>query len=169
MIAVLKHELRSYFHSLTAYVFGAFLLLFIGLGSMLYNIQAAVSNFEFVLNFSSLIFVVIVPILTMRVIAEERKQKTDQLLYALPISTVQVIVGKYLALLILFLIPLAIISIYPLIFSQFGDVYLLTAYGSLLAFFIMGAALIALVMFISSLTDYQGLAAGIGIAVIMFI
>ena len=90
MIAVLKHELRSYFHSLTAYVFGAFLLLFIGLGSMLYNIQAAVSNFEFVLNFSSLIFVVIVPILTMRVIAEERKQKTDQLLYALPISTVQV-------------------------------------------------------------------------------
>ena len=138
MIAVLKHELRSYFHSLTAYVFGAFLLLFIGLGSMLYNIQAAVSNFEFVLNFSSLIFVVIVPILTMRVIAEERKQKTDQLLYALPISTVQVIIGKYLALLILFLIPLAIISIYPLIFSQFGDVYLLTAYGSLLAFFIMG-------------------------------
>lgn len=74
---------------------------------MLYNIQAAVSNFEFVLNFSSLIFVVIVPILTMRVIAEERKQKTDQLLYALPISTVQVIIGKYLALLILFLIPLA--------------------------------------------------------------
>lgn len=146
MIAVLKHELRSYFHSLTAYVFGAFLLLFIGLGSMLYNIQAAVSNFEFVLNFSSLIFVVIVPILTMRVIAEERKQKTDQLLYALPISTVQVIIGKYLALLILFLIPLAIISIYPLIFSQFGDVYLLTAYGSLLAFFIMGAALIALGM-----------------------
>ena len=168
MIAVLKHELRSYFHSLTAYVFGAFLLLFIGLGSMLYNIQAAVSNFEFVLNFSSLIFVVIVPILTMRVIAEERKQKTDQLLYALPISTVQVIVGKYLALLILFLIPLAIISIYPLIFSQFGDVCLLTAYGSLLAFFIMGAALIALGMFISSLTDNQGLAAGIGIAVILF-
>ena len=168
MIAVLKHELRSYFHSLTAYVFGAFLLLFIGLGSMLYNIQAAVSNFEFVLNFSSLIFVVIVPILTMRVIAEERKQKTDQLLYALPISTVQVIIGKYLALLILFLIPLAIISIYPLIFSQFGDVYLLTAYGSLLACFIMGAALIALGMFISSLTDNQGLAAGIGIAVILF-
>lgn len=168
MIAILKHELRSYFHSLTAYVFGAFLLLFIGLGSMLYNIQAAVSNFEFVLNFSNMIFVVIVPILTMRVLAEERKQKTDQLLYALPITTVQVILGKYLALLILFLIPLAIISLYPLIFSQFGDVYLLTAYGSILAFFIMGAALIALGMFISSLTDNQGLAAGIGIAVILF-
>ena len=167
MTAVLKHELRLYFHSLTAYVFGAFLLAFVGIGAVLYNIQAAVSNFEFVLNFSSLIFVVIVPILTMRVIAEEKKQKTDQLLYSLPISTTQVILGKYAALLILYLIPLAVISLYPLIFSRFGDVYLLTAYGSILAFFILGAALIAMGMFISSLTDNQGMAAGIGIAVIL--
>ena len=78
MIAVLKHELRLYFHSLTAYVFGAFLLVAIGIGAMLYNLQAAVSNFEFVLSFASLVFVVIIPILTMRVIAEERKQKTVQ-------------------------------------------------------------------------------------------
>lgn len=168
MIAVLKHELRSYFHSLTAYVFGAFLLAFVGIGAMLYNIQAAVSNFEYVLSFGSLVFVGIVPVLTMRVIAEERRQKTDQLLYSLPITTVQVIVGKYLALLAIYLIPLAIISVYPLIFAQFGDVYLLTSYGSIFAFFLMGAALIALGMFISSLTDNQGLAAGIGIAVILF-
>lgn len=168
MIAVLKHELRSYFHSLTAYVFGAFLLAFVGIGAMLYNIQAAVSNFEYVLSFGSLVFVGIVPVLTMRVIAEERRQKTDQLLYSLPITTAQVIVGKYLALLAIYLIPLAIISVYPLIFAQFGDVYLLTSYGSIFAFFLMGAALIALGMFISSLTDNQGLAAGIGIAVILF-
>lgn len=167
MIAVLKHELRSYFHSLTAYVFGAFLLAFIGFGSVLYNLQAAVSNFEFVLSFGCLVFVVIVPILTMRVIAEERKQKTDQLLYSLPISTVQVIVGKYLALLVVYLIPLAVISLYPLLFSQYGDVYLLTAYSSILAFFVLGAALIALGVFISSLTDNQGFAAGIGIALIL--
>lgn len=87
MTAVLRHELKFYFHSLTAYVFGAFLLAFAGIGSMLYNIQAAVSNFEFVLSFGSLAFVVIVPILTMRVLAEERKQRTDQLLYSLPITT----------------------------------------------------------------------------------
>lgn len=167
MIAVLKHELRTYFHSLSAYVFGAFLLAFVGIGAMYYNIQAAVSNFEYVLNFGSLVFVVIVPILTMRVIAEERKQKTDQLLYSLPITTTQVIIGKYLALLTVYLIPLCIISLYPLIFAQFGDVYLLTSYGSILAFFIMGAALIALGVFISSLTDNQGFAAGIGIAVIL--
>ena len=167
MIAVLKHELRNYFHSLTAYVFGAFLLVFVGIGAMLYNLQAAVSNFEFVLSFSSLVFVVIVPILTMRVIAEERKQKTDQLLYSLPISTTEVVIGKYLALLVLYFIPLCVIATYPLIFSQYGDVYLLTSYGSLIAFFIMGAALIAMGVFISSLTENQGFAAGIGIAAIL--
>ena len=168
MTAVFKHELRNYFHSFTAYVFGAFLLAIVGIGAMLYNLQAAVSNFEYVLSFGTIIFVVIVPILTMRVIAEERKQKTDQLLYSLPISTVQVILGKYLALLVIYLIPLSIISTYPLIFAQFGDVYLPTSYGSLAAIFIMGAALVALGVFISSLTDNQGLAAGIGIAVILF-
>ena len=168
MTAVLKHELRSYFHSFTAYVFGAFLLAIVGIGAMLYNLQAAVSNFEYVLSFGTIIFVVIVPILTMRVIAEERKQKTDQLLYSLPITTTQVSLGKYLALLVIYLIPLAIISIYPLIFAQFGDVYLPTSYGSLVAIFIMGAALVALGVFISSLTDNQGLAAGIGIAIILF-
>jgi len=111
--------------------------------------------------------VVIVPILTMRVIAEERKQKTDQLLYSLPITTTQVVIGKYLALLTVYLIPLGVVALYPLIFAQFGEVYLLTSYGSILAFFVLGAALIALGVFISSLTDNQGFAAGIGIAIIL--
>ena len=167
MTAVLKHELRNYFHTLTAYVFGAFLLAFTGLGATLYNLQAAVSNFEFVLSFGSLVFVVIVPILTMRVIAEEKKQRTDQLLYSLPITTTEVVLGKYLALLVVYLIPLAVVSVYPLIFARYGDVYLLTSYGSIFAFFVLGAALIALGVFISSLTDNQGFAAGIGIAVIL--
>ena len=167
MTAVLKHELRNYFHTLIAYVFGAFLLAFIGLGATLYNLQAAVSNFEFVLSFGSLVFVVIVPILTMRVIAEEKKQRTDQLLYSLPITTTEVVLGKYLALLVVYLIPLAVVSVYPLIFARYGDVYLLTSYGSIFAFFVLGAALIALGVFISSLTDNQGFAAGIGIAVIL--
>lgn len=168
MIAIFKHELKLYFHSLTAYVFGAFLLVFVGVGAMFYNLEASFSNFEYVLSFSSLIFIIIVPILTMRTIAEERKQKTDQLLYALPLSTTKVILGKYLALLLLFLIPMAIISVYPLIFAQYGEVYLPTSYGSLVAFFFMGAALLAVGVFLSSLTDNQGLAAGLGIAAILF-
>lgn len=168
MKAVLKHELSGYFHSLTAYVFGTFLLVFVGIGSMLYNIQQAVANFEYVLGFISLIFVGLVPILTMRVLAEERKQRTDQLLYSLPITTTDIILGKYLALLVVFLIPLVIVAFYPLIFAKFGDVYLLTSYGSLIAFFIMGAVLIAIGMFISSLTENLGMAAGICVAVVLF-
>ena len=167
MGAIFRHELRNYFHSLTAYVFGAFLLAVVGLGSVLYNLQAAVSNFEFVLSFASIIFVVIVPILTMRTLAEERRQRTDQLLYSLPITTTQVVLGKYFALLVVYLIPLAVVSLYPLLFSQFGEVYLPTSYGSLFAFFMMGAALLAVGMFLSSLTDNQGFAAGIGIAAIL--
>lgn len=168
MSAIFTHELRSYFHSLTAWVFAAFLLCFVGIGAMLYNIQAAVSNFEYVLSLSSLAFVVIAPILAMRVLAEERRQKTDQRLYALPVSTTEVVLGKYAALVVLYLVPLAIIAVYPLIFAQFGEVYLPTSYGSLFAFFLLGAALLAVGMFISSLTDNQGLAAGIGIAVMLF-
>ena len=167
MIAVFKHELSNYFHSMTAYIFGAFLLAFVGIGAMIYNIQQAVANFEYVLSFVSLVFVVIIPVLTMRVIAEERKQKTDQLLYSLPITTTQVVLGKYLALLVIYLIPLCIVAVYPLLFAQYGEVYLLTSYGSIGAFFVMGAALIAVGTFLSSLTENQGFAAGIAIAVFL--
>lgn len=167
MKAIFKHELRLYFESMTAYFFGAFLLLFIGIGSMLYNLRSAVSNFEFVLSFAAIVFVVIVPVLTMRCLSEERKQKTDQLLYSLPITTTQVVLGKYGALLVVFLLPLCFIALYPLMFAQFGEVYLPTAYGSLAAFFLLGAALLALGVFLSSLTDNQGLAAGLGVGVIL--
>ncbi|RHB65372.1 ABC transporter [[Clostridium] symbiosum] len=182
MTAVLKHELANYFHSLTAYIFGAFLLVFVGIGAMLYNIQAAVSNFEYVLQFVSLGFVVIVPILTMRVIAEERKQKTDQLLYSLPITTSQVVVGKYLALLVVFFIPLCIVSLYPLIFAQFGDVYLIilfnyysvslaehisaSAMGSVIS---LCALAVILGLVIRFLTGNEGLAFSISLLLIIII
>lgn len=167
MIAVLKHELRIYFHTFSTWLFIAFLLAFVGVGAMLYNIQSAVANFEFVLEFVCIGLVVIIPVLTMRVLSEEKKQKTDQLLYSLPISTTGVITGKYLAILIILLIPTAIIALYPLVFAEFGDVYLPTSYGSIAAFFIMSAALAALGVFISSLTENQGLAAGITIVLLL--
>lgn len=167
MTAVYRHELRGDFHALTTYLFGACLLVFLGLWAMVYNIQASVSNFEYVLGDGCVAFVVIVPILTMRTIAEERRQKTDQLLYSLPITTFQVVLGKYLALLTVYAVPVCIIAFYPLIFAQFGEVYLPASYGSLAAFFLLGAALLAVGMFLSSLTDNQGFAAGIGIAVIL--
>ena len=168
MIAVLKHELRSAFNSLTIYLFCAALLCFVGVGAMIYNIQASVANFEYVLNFVSIGLVVIIPVLTMRSFAEERKQKTDQLLYSLPLKTWQIVGGKYLSLVVMFLLPVAIICIYPYIFSKYGEVYLPGAYGAMFAFFVMGAALIAVGMFISSLTENQGFAAGIAIVLCLF-
>ena len=167
MRAVFRHELSSYFTGVTGYVFSAFLLLFTGIYTMVYNLQSASVHFEYVLGSMSFVFLIIVPILTMRVLAEERRQRTDQLLYSLPITTTQVVLGKYFALLVVYLIPLAVVSLYPLLFSQFGEVYLPTSYGSLFAFFMMGAALLAVGMFLSSLTDNQGFAAGIGIAAIL--
>ena len=168
MIAVFKHEMRSTFNTLTIYLFCATLLCFVGVGAMYYNTQQSVSNFEYVLSFVSIGLVVIIPVLTMRSFAEERKQKTDQLLYSLPLKTWQIVGGKYLSLVAMFFIPVAIICTYPWLFSKYGEVYLPAAYGALLAFFIMGAALIAVGMFISSLTENQGFAAGIAIVLFLF-
>ena len=168
MAAIFEHEMNTYYHSIATYLFDAFLLVFVGVGCLLYNIQNAVANFEYVLQFVSIGLVVIVPVLTMKVISEEKKQKTDQLLYSLPLTGTQIVIGKYLAVVCVFLLPMLIICMYPLVFAQFGDVYLPTSYGSLFAFFLMGCALIAIGTFISSLTDNQGFAAGISIPVILF-
>ena len=168
MSAIFRHEVRNYYHSLMAWLFCGFLLVFFGIGAMLYNIQSAVANFEYVLEFVCIGLVVIIPVLTMRVFSEEKKQKTDQLLYSLPLDTVQIVLGKYAALLLVFMIPMCVAAVYPLIFSQYGDVYLKTSYGAMLAFFIMGAAMIAVGMFISSLTENQGFAAGIAIVLFLF-
>ena len=161
MLAVLRHELRQHFNSLTAYVFGAFLLFFIGLYTMVYNLKSAIANFEYVLASVCLVFIILIPLLTMRTIAEEKRQKTDQLLYSLPLSMTQIIVGKYLALLVVFALPMLIVCLYPLMLHQFGDVYLPISYGTIVAFFFLGAALIAIGMFVSSLTETQAMAAGI--------
>ena len=168
MIAVFKHEIRNAFNSLTVYLFCAALLCIVGVGAMIYNIEASVANFEYALSYISIILVVIIPVLTMRSVAEERKQKTDQLLYSLPLTTWQIVGGKYLSLIAMLFLPMAIIAAYPLIFAQYGEVYLPGAYGSIMAFFVMGAALIAVGMFISSLTDNQGFAAGIAIVLFLF-
>ena len=168
MKAVFKHEAGLYSHGLLAYVFGAFLLEFIGIGAMLYNINAAVANFEYALGTFCIGFVALVPILTMRVLAEEKKQKTDQLLSLLPLSSTDIILGKYFAMALVFVIPMLVACVYPLIFSMYGEVYLPTSCGALFAFVFLGLALIAIGMFISSLTESQGMAAGLCVVVMLF-
>ncbi len=167
MNAVFRHELSSCFTNVSGYVFGAFLLLFAGIYTMVYNLNYAVTNFEYVMGGMSFVFLVIVPILTMRVLAEERRQKTDQLLYSLPLTMTKVVLGKYAALLVVFLIPVVLISLYPIILTAFGNVYLPAAFSAIAGFFFLGAALIAIGMFISSVTESQAVAAGICFVVML--
>ena len=167
MSAVYKHELRSYFTSLTAYVFGAFVLFFAGIYTTVYNLRRGLANFEYAIASFGFVFLIAVPILTMRVIAEERHQRTDQLLYSLPISMTDVVLGKYLALLTVFAVPVGILCTYPPILSLIGHVRFSIAYTSLLAYFLMGAALIAVGLFISSVTESTALAAGLCFVVLL--
>lgn len=167
MTAVYRHEVSSYFTNVTGYVFGAFMLLFAGIYTMAYNLRACMVSFEYVLGGMSFVFLVIVPILTMKIIAEERRQRTDQLLYSLPLSMTRVVLGKYLALLTVFAVPVLVVCIYPLVLCAFGSVYLPAAYSAIFGFFLLGAALIAIGMFVSSLTESQAVAAGLCFVVML--
>ena len=95
----------------------------------------------------------------MRVLAEERKQKTDQLLLTAPVSVGQIVFGKYLALVTIFAIPMLIMCFYPLLMSKFGTVSFAGAYTGILGFFLLGCANLALGVFVSSLTESQVIAA----------
>ena len=167
MIAVFRHELESYFTGLTGFVFGAFLLLFAGIYTMVYNLSSGLANFEYVMGGISFVFLVIVPVLTMRVLAEERRQKTDQLLYSLPLTMTQVVLGKYMAMLTIFALPMLIICLYPLVLSAFGDVHFPAAYSAIIGFFFLGGALIAIGTYISSVTESQAVSAGLCFVVMM--
>ena len=169
MIAVYRREVGSYFNGVLGYLLGAFLLVFAGIYCMVYNLSGYYSNCESVLSAIGFLYLIAVPIISMRSVAEEKKQKTDQLLYSLPISLGSVVMGKYLAMLTVLALPTGIMALYPLILSQFGAVAYGTAYGALLAFFLMGGCLLSIGLFISSITDSQVAAAVITLLTMMLL
>ncbi len=169
MKAVLKREIGSYYKSITGWLFAAFLLVFVGIYCMVYNLSGYTSKFEQVLSAISFIYMIAVPIISMRVLAEERRQKTDQLLYSLPINLSGIVIGKYLGLLVVLAMPMLISALYPLILSQFGTIQYSSAYGSLFAFFLLGACLLSIGMFISSVTESQIAAAVITLITMLFL
>lgn len=167
MKAIFQREFKSYFTSITGYAFAAFLLLIIGIYTMSVCLVGYYPNYEYVLGNTAFIFLLIVPIVTMKTFAEERKQKTDQLLYALSLGMPRIVIGKYLALLAVFAVPLIPASLYPLILMQYGSLSLRVISTAMLGFLLLGASLLALGMFISSLTESQPLAAGITFLIIL--
>lgn len=167
MSAIFQREFKSYFTGFTGYIFAAFLLLFEGIYVIIINLLSGYASFEFTLENIMVIFLLIVPIISMRSIAEEKHSKTDQLLYSLPIKTSSIVLGKYFALLAVLLIPTLIIGIYPVVLNFFGNVNMLNAYACLLAFYLLAAALIAICMFTSSLSESQIVAAVLGFGSLM--
>ena len=158
MTAIFKKEFRSYFRSVTGFVFVAFFLLVFGLYTSVICFSQASSHFEYVFYNCGFVFLIAVPILTMRSIAEERRQKTDQLLYSLPVKTGQIVLGKYFAMLAVYAIPVAVSCLYPLILKLFDpsdNISFVAVYSAVFAFLLLGAALIAIGMFMSSLTENQ--------------
>ncbi|SHK25157.1 ABC-2 type transport system permease protein [Anaerocolumna jejuensis DSM 15929] len=167
MLAIFKKELKSYFTSMTGYVFIAFFLVIVGIYYAVFNLINRSANFENALSGLSFIFVLLVPILTMRLMAEDKKQKTDQLLFTSPVSIGKIISGKYFAVLTVFLISMLIICFYPLILMQFGSVPLKSAYSAILGFTLLGAAYISIGLFISSLTESQMVSAVVTFVVML--
>ena len=159
MLAVYKKELRGYLTSMIGYVFVAFVLLISGIYFTAYNLQFASPDFGMTLNSVTFIFLIITPILTMKILAEEKKNKTDQLLWTAPVPVWKVVMGKYLSMVTMYLIPVAIVGLYPLIMGKYGTVSYAMAYTALLGFFFLGCAQIAVGMFLSSVTESQVIAA----------
>ena len=159
MTAIYKRELKTYFCGMTGAIFTAFLLLMVGIYMTAYNLNFTYPNFEYVVSSVVIIFLLIIPIITMRSFSEDMHSRTDQLLYSLPLKLSSVVLAKYFALLTVLAIPVGIMCLYPLILSLYGTVNFAAAYGSLLGFFLLGAALIAIGMFLSSLTESQVIAA----------
>ncbi len=159
MTAIYKRELKTYFCGMTGAIFTAFLLLMVGIYTTAYNLTFTYPNFEIVVSSVVIIFLLIIPIITMRSFSEDMHAKTDQLLYSLPMKLSSVVLAKYFALLTVLAIPVGITCLYPVLLSFFGKVNFAAAYGAILGFFLLGAALIAIGMFLSSLTESQVIAA----------
>lgn len=159
MLAVYKKELRSYLTSMVGYVFIAFVLLILGIYFTAYNLQYASPDFGATLNSVTFLFLVITPILTMRILAEEKKNRTDQLLLTAPVSVWKVILGKYLSMVTIYAIPVVISAFYPLIMGRYGVISYPMAYVAVIGFFFLGCAQIAVGLFLSSVTESQVIAA----------
>lgn len=166
MIATFKHELSMHFKGLTAYMVSVLILFITGM-NVLDLMEARALAFDVVIINASVIFLIVVPVLTMRALAEERRQRTDQLLYSLPITMTDVVLGKYLAMMVVFLIPVLIVCFYPLVLSSYGAVNLKLSYSAILLFFLLGAALVAIGTFVSAMTESQMASAGVCFMVIL--
>lgn len=159
MFAVFKREFKAYFQSVIGWLFVAALLALFGLYFYVYNLMQGYPYIYYTLSAITMIFLIAIPVLTMRSFAEERRNKTDQLLLVSPVSLGKIVFGKYLAMAAVFTVDIVIFCAAPLILQIFGTVPMGESYIAILAFWLYGCACIAVGMFLSSLTESQVIAA----------
>ena len=170
MKAIYKRELRSYFNSMIGYVYVAVVTALIGIFFMAINLYSGYPYFGYALTSILIIFTFTIPILSMKSLAEERRQKTDQMLLTYPVSVSSVVMGKYLAMATVFALPLLISCLCPIIIILSGGTgSFLIDYSTIFAVFCMGLMFIAIGMFISSLTESQVIAAIVSISFLLLI
>ena len=159
MLAIYKKELKSYLTSMQGYVFMAFIMLVLGIYFTAYNLNYASPDFGTTFNSVTFVFLIITPILTMRILAEEKRNKTDQLLFTSPVPIWKIVFGKYLGMVTIYLIPVVITLFYPLILAKYGTVSYPMTLTAIVGFFFLGCANIAVGLFLSSITESQVIAA----------
>ena len=155
MAAIFKRETKSYYTGMVGYVTAAVSLFFLGLYFTNRNLMYASSDFASVLYTTTLIMLFLLPAISMRSFAEERRNKTDQLLLTSPVSIPGIVLGKFLAEVVVFALPLTVAVIMPLILTAFGTVSLVSAFSALFAYLLLGAACLAVGTWISALTENQ--------------
>lgn len=172
MGAIYKRELKAAFTGMTGPIFIAYVLIFMGFYAVSVVLQGLSPHFEYVILYAGFFSLLAVPVLTMRSLPEERHNKTDQLLFSLPITTLDIVLGKYLAMVTVFAVPVVTLSLYPLVSLMFvteGSLNFLTIYGTILCYFLLGCAVIGICMFLSSMTESQVISAIVNIAALILI
>lgn len=166
MGAIFRREMGAFFASPIAYVYLTIYYVFAGVCFYLFTLSRGIADMS---GFFSMLFwaaFLLIPVLTMRSFSEEKMKKTEQGLLTAPVSLGGIVLGKYFAALAMYTIGVAIIFVYALILSVFGTVAWGVVIANFIALFLLGAAFIAVGVFISSLTENQFIAYIIGLLLI---
>ncbi len=169
MLAIYRREMGAFFTSGVAYVFLAVFWLVSGI--FFYNGVVASGTTDTSSMFSSMFYIVLflIPVLTMKLLSEEKKNRTDQGLLTAPVGLWEIVLGKYFAALTLYIIAESVVFIYAFILNYLGDVVWTPLLGNYVAMIFLGAAFIAVGLFISSLTENQMASAVVSLVVLFVI
>lgn len=155
MISIFRREIAQYFLTSAGYVFTGIFWLLGAVFFFLYNVLAASSDLSAMFGNMSFTFMMIVPLLTMRLLSEERRGRTMQLLYSAPVSLTSVVLGKFLAACAVLLVALAGTSLYVAVIARYARVYAGLIFSNYLGFFLLCACSIAVGVLMSALTESQ--------------